>query len=83
MNKQELIKKIKIKLMESKRHFISKQNEIEEAERLIVMGLEKNEIVNNAYVINGIDILSKYISATSVREAIRLVQDEFRMVKEK
>ena len=44
MSNQDLIKKIKIKLMESKRHFMSKQNEIEEAERLIIIGLEKDEL---------------------------------------
>lgn len=75
MNNQELIKIIDIKLQEAKRHFQSKIDVIEQAEKLLIKGLEQPKI-DNAYIMNGIDILLPYISATSVKDILRLIQGQ-------
>jgi hypothetical protein len=73
MTKQDLIKNIQNKFIDIKRHFISRQNVIEQSEKLLLKGFAEQNI-NNAYTINGLDMLSPFISNTNVRDTIKLIQ---------
>jgi hypothetical protein len=64
------IEKIKFNFMDIKRHFSTKENVINEAEKLILSGIRKN---NKIYINNGINILGKFISNSKVKETIKLV----------
>jgi hypothetical protein len=70
-----LTSKIKIKFMDIKRHFVSRVNVIEEAERLILLGVERN---NKIYFVNSINILGQFISNSNVKEIINIIENEIK-----
>lgn len=61
--------------MDIKRHFISQIDRLNEAEKLLLAGIDKN---NKIYIMNGINILGKFISNNIVKETINLANDEIR-----
>jgi hypothetical protein len=67
--------KIKIKFMDIKRHFVSKVNVIEEAEKLTLLGIEKG---NKIYLINSINMLGQFISNSNVKEVINIIENEIK-----
>jgi hypothetical protein len=74
-NNNILSSKIKIKFMDIKRHFVSKVNVIEEAEKLTLLGMERK---NKIYLINGINILGQFISNNNVKEVINIIENEIK-----
>lgn len=65
--------KIKLKLMEAKRHFLAYRENIEDAEQMIITGIKTK---NKSYVHTGIGILNKFTSNVNVRDVIKLSQEE-------
>lgn len=61
------------KIIAAKQHFSTYKGDIELAEELIQKGLtQKNKI----YLSNSVNILSRFVSSTNVKEIIKMVSQE-------
>jgi hypothetical protein len=74
-NNNVLSSKIKNKFMDIKRHFVSRINVINEAEKLTLLGIERK---NKIYLVNSINILGQFISNSNVKEVINIIENEIK-----
>ncbi len=61
------------KILAAKHHFETYKGNIELAEELIQKGLDQK---NKVYLSNSINILSKFVSNTNVKDIIKIVSQE-------
>ena len=73
MKKNEIESKIKLNLIDAKRHFIAYADNFEQVEKLLEIGFKQDKM-NNVYMLNTINILSSFIANSRVKEIVKLIQ---------